>query len=234
MGQMFGRNTGFLGRRDLLRLIGAGGVGMAAGFFNPSVASGATSVMDADAALQRLMGGNQRFMAQQLESPHQSLQRVQEVAYSQQPFAVILSCADSRVPAEIVFDEGIGDIFDIRIAGNIVTPEVLGSLEYAIAILGTRLIMVLGHERCGAVTAAVADEAVPGSIDTLVKAIQPAIALTEGSKDVVLDAAVVANVRYQMDAIRRNSPLIAERLLKQQVKLVGGRYDLDSGEVTLV
>jgi carbonic anhydrase len=230
-----GQRIGFLGRRDLLRLIGMSSVGAVSGLLRPATpALAAETSISTDEALQRLMAGNRRFMVQQSEYPHQSLQRLQEVAYSQQPFAVILSCADSRVPVEIVFDEGVGDLFDIRIAGNIVTPEVLGSLEYAIAILGTRLVMVLGHERCGAVTAAVTGEAVPGSIGTLVKAIEPAIVQTDGPPEQVIDKAVVANVHYQIQAMKRNSPLIAERVLKQQLKIVGGRYDLDTGEVVLV
>jgi carbonic anhydrase len=231
---MLGQTIGMLGRRDLLRLLGMSSVGVAAGWLTGSTALADDDNIGADEALQRLMDGNRRFRAHHLEYPHQSAQRLQEVAYSQQPFAVILGCADSRVPTEIVFDEGIGDLFDIRVAGNIVTPEVLGSVEYAVALLGTRLIMVLGHERCGAVTAAVTGEAVPGSVGTLVKAIAPALKSKEGSLEDAIDKAVVANVQYQIQALKRNSSLIEERLLKQQLKIVGGRYDLDTGEVVLV
>ncbi|PMB37950.1 carbonic anhydrase, partial [Fischerella thermalis CCMEE 5330] len=129
-----------------------------------------------DAALQRLMEGNQRFVQHQPQYPDQSQARLQEVAQAQHPFATILSCADSRVPAEIIFDQGIGDIFDVRIAGNIATPEAIGSIEYAVALLNTPLLMVLGHERCGAVTAAVQNERLPGDISTFVKAIKPVVA----------------------------------------------------------
>src|SRR5579883_242895 len=128
-----------------------------------------TQALNPDMALKKLMAGNQRFVQHQPQYPDQSAKRLQEVAQAQHPFATILSCADSRVPAEIIFDQGIGDIFDVRIAGNITTPEALGSIEYAVALLGTPLLMVLGHERCGAVTAAVKNEALPGEIGTFVK-----------------------------------------------------------------
>lgn len=193
-----------------------------------------TKTIKADLALQRLMEGNQRFISQKRTYPHQSLERLQELAHDQKPFAVILGCADSRVPVEMLFDAGVGDIFDIRVAGNIVTPEVLGSLEYAVAMLDTRLIMVLGHERCGAVTAAVKRTVVPGSIGTLIAAIEPAIPTGEAFSEDLVQQAVIANVKYQMEAIRRNSKLVVERVLKNQLQIVGGRYDLDTGAVTLV
>jgi carbonic anhydrase len=200
----------------------------------PDTAIATTKTIKADSALQRLMEGNQRFISQKRTYPHQSLERLQELAHDQKPFAVILGCADSRVPVEMLFDAGVGDIFDIRVAGNIVTPEVLGSLEYAVAMLDTRLIMVLGHERCGAVTAAIKHTVVPGSIGTLIAAIEPAIPTGEAFSEDLVQQAVIANVKYQMEAIRRNSELVVERVLKNQLQIVGGRYDLDTGAVTLV
>ena len=187
-----------------------------------------------NAALKRLMDGNQRFVHQLGEHPNQSQARIKEVAQAQHPFAALLCCADSRVPPEILFDEGIGDLFDIRVAGNIVTPEVLGSLEYAVDILGTPLIMVLGHERCGAVTAAVQGKRLSGHIDSFVKAIKPAISKTEGESDDPVDNAVVANVQYQIQKLKQNSAILSQRLLDGKLKIVGGRYDLDTGEVTLI
>jgi carbonic anhydrase len=224
-----------LGRRHLLRMLGVGSLGIVAGWLgrNPS-ALAVDSDASSDESFNRLMDGNRRFMAQKSEYPHQSLQRLQDVAYAQYPFATILSCADSRVPAEIVFDAGIGDLFDVRVAGNIITPEVLGSLEYAVLQLNTPLIMVMGHERCGAITAAVKGGVLPGSVGTLVAAINPAIAHGEGVSDEVIEKAVVANVDYQRNVLQRNSPLIAERVLKNQLKIVGARYDLDSGEVKIL
>jgi carbonic anhydrase len=186
-----------------------------------------------DAALQRLMEGNQRFVQHQPQYPDQSQARLQEVAQAQHPFATILSCADSRVPAEIIFDQGIGDIFDVRIAGNIATPEAIGSIEYAVALLNTPLLMVLGHERCGAVTAAVQNEPLPGDISTFVKAIKPVVAKVKYQPGNTVDNAVIANVHYQIQLLKR-SPLLSERLQSGKLKIVGGRYDLDTGSVGII
>ncbi|MGQ9869736.1 carbonic anhydrase [Leptodesmis sp.] len=146
----------------------------------------------------------------------------------------MLSCADSRVPAEIVFDAGIGDLFDIRVAGNIVTAEVLGSLEYAAVLLGTSLIMVLGHERCGAVTAAVQNESLLGSIGSLVKAIKPAVNRVKDSADDLIELAVVENVHYQTEQMQQRSSVLAQLVNEGKVKIVGGRYDLDTRVVSVV
>ena len=160
-----------------------------------------------DAALEKLMAGNRRFVQHQPDYPDQSQARLTAVAQMQQPFATILSCADSRAPAEILFDQGIGDIFDVRIAGNIVTPESLGSLEYAVTLLNTPLLMVLGHERCGAVTAAVQKEVLLGEIGSFVKAILPAVEQVQGKAGDPVENAVVANVLYQMQQLRRSKLL---------------------------
>ncbi|MBD2434511.1 MULTISPECIES: carbonic anhydrase [Fischerella] len=186
-----------------------------------------------DAALQKLMEGNQRFVQHQPQYPDQSQARLQEVAQAQHPFATILSCADSRVPAEIIFDQGIGDIFDVRIAGNIATPEAIGSIEYAVALLNTPLLMVLGHERCGAVTAAVQNELLPGEISTFVKAIKPVVAKVKYKPGDTVDNAVIANVHYQIQRLKR-SPLLSELLESGKLKIVGGRYDLDTGNVSII
>jgi carbonic anhydrase len=137
------------------------------------------------------------------------------------------------VPAEIIFDQGIGDIFDVRIAGNISTPESLGSIEYAVALLDTPVLMVLGHERCGAVTAAVQNESLPGEIGSFVKAILPAVERVKGKAGDTVDNAVTANVQYQIEQLKR-SPLLTERLQSGKLKIVGGRYDLDTGTVTMI
>jgi carbonic anhydrase len=132
-----------------------------------------------------------------------------------------------------VFDQGIGDVFDVRVAGNIATPEVLGSIEYAVALLGTPVLMVLGHERCGAVTAAVQNETLPGDIGSFVKAILPAVERVQGQPGDAVNNAVIENVRYQIEQLKR-SPLLSERLQSGQLKIVGGRYDLDTGRVSIV
>jgi carbonic anhydrase len=188
--------------------------------------------MPGQGAMQKLLEGNARFVSQRRLYPDQSLERVLAVAKSQQPFAALLSCADSRVSPEILFDTGIGDLFDVRVAGNVVTQETLGSLEYAVVVLKTKLIVVLGHERCGAVTAAVARETLPGAIGSLVEAIAPGLVGLSGGD--LLEQAVVANIRYQVGLIKVRSPLLSERLDRGEVRLVGARYDLDTGRVTIV
>jgi carbonic anhydrase len=186
-----------------------------------------------DAALQKLLAGNRRFTRHQPQYPNQSQARMQELAQTQHPFATVLTCADSRVPVEILFDQGMGDIFDIRIAGNIATPETVGSIEYAVALLGTPVVMVLGHERCGAVTAAVQNESLPGEISSLVKAILPAVDRVKGLSGDPVDNAVIANVHYQIEQLKR-SPVLTERLRSGALKIVGGRYDLDTGTVKIL
>jgi len=228
----------FLDRRRFLQvgLTGTlGMVAMASGLvYHPKRAwADSSSSLDPDTALQKLMEGNQRFAQHHPQYPDQTQARLQEVAQAQHPFATVLSCADSRVPVELLFDQGVGDIFDVRVAGNISTPETVGSIEYAVALLGTPVLMVLGHERCGAVTAAVDHEVLPGDIGSFIDAILPAVDRSKGQSGDAVENAVVANVRYQMEQVGR-SPMIRDRLRSGALKLVGGRYDLDTGRVTLI
>lgn len=232
--------TGFIGRRDLLKLGSIGALGLAATASNflwsrqqAEAIELSPTALSPDAALQKLVEGNQRFAQHHPQYPDQTAARVREVSQAQHPFATILSCADSRVPAEIVFDQGIGDIFDVRIAGNIATPEALGSIEYAVVLLGTPLLMVLGHERCGAVTAAVQNKPLPGEIGSFVKAILPAVEQVKSQPGDLVDNAVAANVRYQIEQLQR-SPLLTERVQSGDLKIVGGRYDLDTGTVMVI
>ncbi|MEH2161495.1 MAG: carbonic anhydrase [Nostoc sp.] len=189
--------------------------------------------LNPDAALRKLMEGNQRFIQHHPQYPDQSALRLQEVAQAQHPFATILSCADSRVPAEIVFDQGIGDIFDVRIAGNIATHEAIGSIEYAVVLLGSPLLMVMGHERCGAVTAAVQNQSLLGDISTFVKAIKPALKKVKDQPGDAVENAVVANVQYQIERLQK-SKLLTEQVRSGKLKIVGGRYDLDTGKVSII
>lgn len=230
--------NGFIGRRDLLKLGSLAAVIAASNLWLEQAEAAELSAIapvsiSPDAALQKLVEGNQRFVQHQPQYPDQSAARLQEVAQAQHPFATVLSCADSRVPAEIIFDQGIGDIFDVRIAGNIATPEAIGSIEYAVVLLGTPLLMVLGHERCGAVTAAVQNQSLPGEISTFVKAILPAVKQIKDQSGDAVDNAVAANVQYQIEQLQR-SPLLMERLQSAKLKIVGGRYDLDTGTVTMI
>jgi len=186
-----------------------------------------------DAALKKLIEGNQRFVAKKRLNPHQDELRIKEVASGQAPFVAILGCADSRVVPEIAFDQGIGDIFVARVAGNIAATEEIASEEYAIAVLGAPLLMVLGHERCGAVKAALEGGAFPGVIESLVSAIQPAIESSEGQPGDRLTNAVKANVRLQVKRLQKSS-VIASAIQMGKLKVVGAYYDLDTGVVSLV
>jgi carbonic anhydrase len=180
------------------------------------------------------MDGNQRFVKHLMRRPNQSQLRLQEVSQSQHPFVTILSCADSRVLPEMLFDRGIGDIFDVRVAGNIATPEVLGSIEYAVGLLNTPLLMVLGHERCGAVTAAVKNESLADSqVESFVKAIKPSVERIKAQPGDIVDNAVIANVQDQIEKLKI-SPILRDRLDSGKLQIVGGRYDLDTGKVTIV
>jgi carbonic anhydrase len=229
----------FRARRDFLKLaIALTGVAMGDRLWQIKPVQAdelpdSAAALSPNEALQKLLEGNQRFVQHHPLYPDQSQVRLQAVAQAQHPFATILSCADSRVPAELIFDQGIGDIFDVRIAGNIATPEAIGSIEYAVALLDTPLLMVLGHERCGAVTAAVQNQALPGEMNTFVKAILPAVARVQPRSADIVDQAVVANVHYQIEQLQRSS-LLAERQQSGQLRIVGGRYDLDTGQVTLL
>lgn len=227
-------------RRSFLKW-GAGAIGLgitADLLWHPNPAEAATlpstdPLVDPDAALRELLAGNKRFTEHRLRHPHQSQRRLEEVAQAQHPFATILSCADSRVAAEIIFDQGIGDLFDVRIAGNIATPEVTGSLEYAVALLGTPVLMVLGHERCGAVTAVVKQEALPGEIGSFAKAIVPAFDRVKDQPGDAVNNTVNANIQYQIEQLQKSS-LLTERVQSGRLKIIGGRYDLDTGEVVIL
>lgn len=233
----------FMERRDFLKLGMTGAFGMMLSVTDllwrveqakaAEMPSTSPESLNPDAALQKLMEGNQRFVQHQPQYPDQSALRLQEVAQAQHPFATILSCADSRVPAEIVFDQGIGDIFDVRIAGNIATSEAIGSIEYAVVLLGSPLLMVMGHERCGAVTAAVQNQSLLGDIGTFVKAIKPAVEKVKDQSGDAVENAVVANVQYQLERLKR-SQLLTEQVRSGKLKIVGGRYDLDTGNVNII
>lgn len=227
-----------INRRQLLQVGAVSSAGfLFPGLFRQSRAEAKTLkkdlLTDPDLALQALMEGNQRFSQHHPSYPHQTRIRVEEVAQTQHPFATVLSCADSRVPVEILFDQGVGDIFDVRVAGNIVTPEVLGSLEYAIELLETPVLIVLGHERCGAVTAAVQNNPLPGDISTFVQAILPAVEQSKGQPGDLVENAVGQNVKHQLEQIKQ-SDLVVNRLNAGSLKLVGSRYDLDTGSVEII
>lgn len=183
-----------------------------------------------DAALQELLAGNQRFAANQLTSIDHDLTMLKEhTVAKQEPFAAILSCADSRVPVELVFDQTIGHLFVTRVAGNIVTPEIIASLEYGVAVLGVKALLVLGHSNCGAVKAAMKAEAVPGQISTLYAHIRPAVEQSGGN----VEKAIEANAKIQAELLRTSSTVIREAVKANKLKVESGVYDLATGKVTL-
>ena len=213
-------------------------------------------------AMSRLKEGNGRFTAGNPQHPHDSVderkymaansyenagtiplgmtseqaaKRRAELTKSQHPFAIILSCSDSRVPPETVFDEGLGDLFIVRVAGNVLNDEGLGSIEYGVDVLGARLIVVLGHQSCGAVDAAMKTVAAkgkaPGHIQSLVTAIKPVVDATPKGD---LDTMIKANVKHVVDALRSSTPILKTRFDSGEVQVTGGYYALETGAVTFL
>ena len=183
-------------------------------------------------ALQRLKDGNSRFVKSRPASkPAASVQRA-NLANGQRPFAVIVACADSRSSPEILFDEPLGSLFVVRVAGNLVEPCDIGSVEYAVGHLGTRLVVVLGHDKCGAVSAAVAGGHAPGHIANIVAKIAPAVRASRNEPGDKVENAVTANARMVAAQIRNSKPDLKSMANGEDVKVVAARYDLDSGEIT--
>jgi carbonic anhydrase len=197
-------------------------------------ASHDVSSVSPDAALKKLLAGNARYAAGNVAHPHQSEARRAEVAKGQKPFAVVAACSDSRTSPELVFDQGLGDVFVTRLAGSIVDDAALGSIEYAVDHLGSSLIVVLGHERCGAVTAAFEGGKVPGKIGAFVKPILPAVKAVKKSDHPTVDAAIDENARRTAAGLTGRSSILADRVKAGTLKIVAAYYDLDTGRVRLV
>ena len=191
-------------------------------------------VVSGENARQKLIDGNKRYVDVKLTHPNQTAQHRTEVAKGQRPFAVILSCSDSRVPPEIIFDQGLGDLFVIRLAGNVMDDAALGSIEYAVDYLGVRCVIVLGHERCGAVDATVKGGEIHGHISGIVKAIQPVMGKIKNLPGDVLDNAVRANVAMVVQQLKSSGPILKELVNKGVVGIDGAYYDLDDGKITLL
>jgi carbonic anhydrase len=226
-----GGGTVATGRRRLMRA-GAGMLAAAAvgGMAFPRDAAAQTT-LSPDAALQTLLDGNKRFYTDSLTSCGEDLAILKsKTADKQEPFASVLSCADSRVPVELVFDQTIGQLFVTRVAGNMAASTVIATLEYGAAVLGTKVILVLGHANCGAVKAAMSGKAVPGQISRLFAALHPAVEQGHGN----LEAAIKANARIQAKLLGSASPLLRELVKAGKLKIVAGYYALDTGMVTLV
>jgi carbonic anhydrase len=177
------------------------------------------------------MAGNQRFTTGRLTAHEHDLAILKEhTTEKQEPFATVLSCADSRVPVELIFDQSIGHIFVTRIAGNILTPEIIASIEYGAVVLGSKVILVIGHGGCGAVKASIQAKSVPGQISALYQHIQPAVDLAGPT----LEAAIRANAKIQADLLRKTSTVVSGLLKENKLKVMPGYYDLASGAVTLL
>jgi len=188
----------------------------------------------AEQAMERLMAGNKRYVASKQTHPHQTRERCVELSAGQYPFAVILGCADSRVPPEVIFDQGLGDLFVIRVAGNVLDDCVLGSIEYAVAHLHTPLIVVLGHSKCGAVGATVEGGELEGHLPSLAAAIQPAVDQARGLPGDLVDNAVRANATMVVGQLKASEPVLSELVDADELKVVAACYDLDTGEVDLL
>lgn len=184
--------------------------------------------------IKKLMDGNHRFYSGETNHPNQSLDRVRETSSAQKPFAVILTCSDSRVPPEIIFDQGIGDLFVVRTAGQVVDDIALGSIEYAVEHLGVKLIVVLGHERCGAVQAAVKGGEAEGHIPKLIESITPSVEKAKMLSGDLLDNSILFNVIRIVAELKSSKPILEEFIHNKELEIVGAIYDLDEGKVRAI
>lgn len=229
------------GPRMARRAMFAGGVGLlVSSLVAPAMAQGSPAApATPDAALQALMEGNARYASDQPRQRDFSARRA-ALAQGQSPFAAVLGCADSRVAPELAFDQNPGDLFVVRVAGNFVTTEGMGSLEFGAAVLGTKLILVLGHTSCGAVNATVdalrQGNALPGSIAGLVTAMKPGIepAMAGPGGDELTRRALVSNVRHSVRALETASPILTGLISRGELAVRGGIYDLATGRVELI
>jgi carbonic anhydrase len=197
------------------------------------------SKMTPESSLQNLRDGNKRFQ-ENVRLSRNLVQQVRETASGQYPYATVLSCIDSRVSSELIFDQGMGDLFSIRIAGNFVNEDILGSMEFACKLAGTKLVVVLGHTACGAVKGA-CDHARLGNLTTLINKIEPAVAAVSEPADESLrnsknidfvNQVAEKNVMMTIENIRNQSPVLVEMEKNHEIKIIGGMYDISNGEVT--
>jgi carbonic anhydrase len=228
-------------RREFLfsSAVAAGGLavtGLASGVFSRPLGAASSPAAppqpyaDPKAALEALYRGNERFVKGKVMAPNRNMSRLREVADAQKPFAAFLGCADSRVPIEIVFDQGFGDLFVTRIAGNVADPAIIGSLEFGTEVLGAQVLYVLGHTKCGAVSATMAGSEVPGQISTLYQHIRRAAKESGGD----VNAAIRRNVELQAEILKEASPVVARRVKAGSLIIAGGVYDLHTCKVTPV
>lgn len=239
----------YISRRKFIQIGGTGaiGAGLLGSVGNMLLTDEARAAeggkpKNGEEALKLLMDGNKRFADSYKKGYlRRTPERREEIAQGQNPFAVILACADARVPPEIIFDQGLGDLFVVRVAGNIVDKEnygIQGSIEYGVKALGAPLVMVLGHSRCGAVTGAIQalrkGSTFPGSIQNIVTAIEPAVEKAKKEQGDLLHNSIISNVSMGVTKLTNSQPVIAPMVQAKEVKIVGANYDLVTGEVTLV
>jgi carbonic anhydrase len=229
-----------LSRREFVRLTALAAAGLA-GPAGGRAADRPAAAPNADTVLAELLEGNQRFMKGEATHSGRKPTDFARLAEGQSPEAVVVGCADSRVPPELIFDQGVGDLFVVRVAGNVISgagASVKGSIEYAVAELNVPLVLVLGHSQCGAVKAALkhldANDAPPGAIGDLVATIRPAVLQARDRPGNLLDNAIRANVQRGVERLRTLEPILADRVKDGKVKVVGATYDLRGGKVTLV
>lgn len=194
------------------------------------------SSLTPDLALEILKEGNQRFV-NNLKANRNLLQQVNDTSAGQFPFATILSCMDSRTSAELIFDQGLGDIFSIRIAGNILNDDILGSMEFATKVVGTKIILVLGHTKCGAIVGA-CNNVKMGNLTGLLEKVLPAIesekstqAERNGSNSSFVNNVTKLNVQLTIERIRKESQIVVDLEQQKDIKLIGAVYDVDNGKV---
>ena len=239
--------NGFLGRRNFLKFVGLSTLSMGTLTACNEIITNRSEIripennpnpnaVSAEEAKRRLIAGNRRFFNQNRKYPNQSKRRLQSVSKKQYPYAAILGCADSRVPPEIIFDQGLGDLFVVRVAGNIATNETIGSLEYATANLGTQLIVVLGHKGCGAVSAAIDNQPDDGRINSVIDDIKPSLSETPRTRSNINDVnddnnPVINNIEYQAGKLQNNSQIIDRLIRDDRLKIVGAYYDINTGKV---
>ncbi|HEY6418625.1 MAG TPA: carbonic anhydrase [Candidatus Binataceae bacterium] len=198
-----------------------------------AAAPAAAARVDAKQALRLLLEGNERFRASKMEHPLQTPARREELVKGQHPLAAILACSDSRTPPEILFDRGLGDLFVARVAGNVADQVVIETLDYAVTHLGVRLIMILGHTRCGAVIAAVLGHDEPGDVGPMLSELKPAVAAAKKMQGDQVDNTVRENVKLVVQNLSQSAELSA-MVNSGELKIVGGIYDLESGKIKLL
>lgn len=187
--------------------------------------------LSAEAAFQKLKEGNDRYVLDHVEHPHEGAQRRVDLSIAQHPFAIVLGCADSRVVPELIFDQGVGDLFVLRVAGNVADDAVIASIEYAVEHLGTRLVVVLGHERCGAVMAAIEHAFSEGKLNSLISYIEPAVKAVQKAKGEVVSNTVKAHVNLMVQAIQSTEPILSQEAERGTLKIIPAYYQLTTGKV---